>query len=131
MMSVDTQRSRPSALQYIAYSYGHTLPESMRDWVRNDLAGKGASTRMIVRVTIPAVLLLAPLWLIPTTLLVHVSMTMPILIPFVYFAIALSKVYRRHRLVQHGIDPDVVEELARVRDAHLHEAYRARYGPRP
>lgn len=130
-MGIDTERNSPSALQYAAYSYGHTLPESMREWVRNDLAGKGASGRMIVRVTIPVVLMLAPLWLIPTTLLVHVSMTLPILIPFVYFAIALSKVYRRHRLAQHGLDPDAVDERARVRDADLHQAYRERYGPRP
>jgi hypothetical protein len=57
----------------------------MRDWVRNDLAGKGAAARMVIRVTVPAVLVLIPFWFIPTTLDVHLSMTLPILIPFVYF----------------------------------------------
>ncbi|MEU9809189.1 DUF5313 family protein, partial [Mycobacterium sp. NPDC050853] len=28
---------RPTAWQYIAYSYGKRLPDSMRDWVANDL----------------------------------------------------------------------------------------------
>ncbi|NMN98191.1 DUF5313 domain-containing protein [Antrihabitans stalactiti] len=127
-MSSDTPR--PGLLQYIAYSYGRTLPPSMRDWVANDLAGKGAGRRMIVRATIPCIILLVPLLFIPTTWDVRASMTLPILIPFVYFAVALSKVYRRHRLSQHGLDPNLVEKLGRERDAHIHRAYEERYGPR-
>ncbi len=42
-MSNDTARTRPNFLQYIGYCYGRRLPDSMRDWVRNDLAGKGAT----------------------------------------------------------------------------------------
>ena len=82
-MSDDAGRRRPNALQYIAYSYGRVLPDSMRDWVRNDLAGKAATARTMIRVIIPALLVLAPFWLIPTTLYVHASMTLPIFIPFV------------------------------------------------
>jgi hypothetical protein len=29
----------------------------------------------------------------------------------------------------HGLDPDLVDELARKRDAHIHQAYIERYGP--
>ncbi len=47
-MNNDPQRSRPTAVQYIAYSYGRILPASMRDWVRNDLAGKGATARTMM-----------------------------------------------------------------------------------
>ncbi len=102
----------------------------MRDWVRNDLAGKGATGRMMRRVAVPAVLVLAPFWLIPTTLEVHLSMTLPILIPFVYFSHALNKVWRRHMLQVHGLNPDLVDELRRKKDAHIHQAYIERYGPR-
>lgn len=101
------------------------------DWVRNDLAGKGATFRTMIRVIIPAFLVLAPFWLIPTTLYVHASMTLPIFIPYVLFAHALNKVWRRHRLGQHGLDPNLVDALARTRDAHIHRAYIERYGPRP
>ena len=52
-MSNDTGRSRPNVLQYIAYSYRRVLPDSMRDWVRNDLAGKGAIFRTMIRVISP------------------------------------------------------------------------------
>ena len=78
--------ARPNALQFIRYCCGGRLPDSMRDWVRNDLAGEGATGRMMRRVAVPAVLILAPFWLIPTTFDVHLSMTLPILIPFVYFS---------------------------------------------
>ena len=122
--------ARPNAFQFIRYCCGKPLPDSMRDWVRNDLAGKGATGRMMRRVAVPAVLVLAPFWLIPTTLDVHLSMTLPILIPFVYFSHALNKVWRRHMLQVHGLDPNLVDERRRQRDAHIHKADIERYGPR-
>jgi len=130
-MKPKPERNTPGPLQYLTYCYGRVLPNSMSDWVRNDLAGKGATGRTIVRVIVPALLVLAPFWLIPTTLYLHASMTLPIFIPFVYFAHALNKVWRRHRLAQHGLDPNLVDALARKRDAHIHRAYTERYGPRP
>ena len=130
-MSQDAGRTKPTAWQYIRYCYGGRLPDSMRDWVRNDLAGKGAARRMMLRVAVPAVLVLAPFWLIPTTLEVHLSMTLPILIPFVYFSHALNKVWRRHMLQVHGLDPESGRRACPQRDAHIHQAYIERYGPRP
>lgn len=50
--------------------------------VCNDPAGKGAVVRMMICVAVPAVLMLALFWLAPTTPDVHLSMTLPILIPF-------------------------------------------------
>jgi hypothetical protein len=43
----------------------------------------------------------------------------------------LDKVWRRHRLSQHGLNPDLADEYKRSRDAHIHRAYTERYGPRP
>ena len=129
-MSTKTARTRPNVLQYVGYSYGRRLPDSMRDWVRNDLAGEGATIRMMARVFVPAFLILAPFWLIPTTLVVHLSMTLPILIPFVYFSHALNKVWRRHMLAKHGLDPGLADELSRKKNAHIHQAYIERHGPR-
>lgn len=129
-MSDDTVRTKPNAWQFLRYCAGARLPDSMRDWVRNDLTGKGAAGRMMRRVAVPAVLVLAPFWLIPASLDVHLSMTLPILIPFVYFSHALNKVWRRHMLAVHGLDPELVDERARQRDAHIHQAYIERYGPR-
>jgi len=122
--------SKPNVLQYVGYCYGRVLPPSMRDWVRNDLTSKGATIRTMIRAAVPALLVLAPFWLIPTTLYLHASMTLPIFIPFVLFSHALNKVWRRHRLAQHGLDPNLVDEFARTRDAHIHRSYIERYGPR-
>jgi len=129
-MSNDTARTRPNFLEYIGYCYGRRLPDSMRAWVRNDLAGKGATIRMMIRVFIPALLIMVPFWFIPTTLDVHLSMTLPILIPFVFFSHALNKVWRRHMLRKHGLDPGLADELKRKKDAHIHQSYIERYGPR-
>jgi Family of unknown function (DUF5313) len=129
-MSTDTQRTKPNPFEYIGYCYGRRLPDSMRDWVRNDLAGKGATRRMMIRVFIPALLVMAPFWLIPTTLDVHLTMTLPILIPFVYFSHALNKVWRRHMLRKHNLDPSLVDVISRKKKAHIHQAYIDRYGPR-
>ena len=45
--------------------------------------------------------------------------------------LALNKVWRRHRLAQHGFDPNLVDEINRKKNAHIHDAYTAKYGPRP
>src|ERR1700712_4250117 len=122
---------RPNLLQYIAYSYGRCLPDSMREWVAQDLSGRGAIRRHIIRMAIPPLLVLAPLWLLPASLYVHLEMTAPIYIWSILMALALNKVWRRHRLAQHGLDPNLVDVLRRRRDARLHDDYVARSGARP
>jgi hypothetical protein len=122
---------RPTPWQYLTYSYGRCLPNTMSDWVAHDLAGRGAVRRHMIRMAIPPLLVLAPFWLLPASLYVHLEMTAPIYIWALLMALALNKVWRRHRLAQHGLDPNLVDALKRQRDAHLHEAYLERYGPRP
>jgi hypothetical protein len=123
--------ARPNAVQYVAYSYGRRLPDTMREWVANDLAGHGAVRRHMIRMAIPPLLILAPFWLLPASLYVHLEMTAPIYIWAVLMALALNKVWRRHRLAQHGIDPNLVDQLKRKKDAHIHEDYIRRFGARP
>lgn len=123
--------SQPNLLQRIAYSYGKVLPVEFDDWVREDLAGKGAQLRTIIRVSIPAILVVAPLWLIPASVGMHLAMSALLLLPFVYFTHALDKIWRAHRLRQHGLDPELVNEKARLRDDSIREEYLRRYGHRP
>jgi hypothetical protein len=40
-------------------------------------------------------------------------------------------VWRRHRLAQHGLDPNLVDEINREKNSRIHEEYIRRYGPRP
>jgi len=123
--------NRPGALQYIGYVFGRKLGDDTRDWVRNDLAGKGAVHRHMVRSAIPPLLVLAPFWLLPASLYVHLEMTAPIYIWALLMSLALNKVWRRYRLAQHNLDPNLVDEINREKNAEIHEAYTRRYGPRP
>jgi len=123
--------NRPNPTQYICYVFGRRLPDVYHDWVRNDLAGPGAVRRHMVRYSIPPFLVLAPFWLLPASLYVHLEMTAPIYIWALLISMALNKVWRRHRLAQHGLDPNLVDEINRKKNAHIHEDYIRRYGPRP
>lgn len=122
---------RPTLWQHVAYSYGRRLPDSMRTWVANDLAGPGAVRRHVIRMAIPPLLVLAPFWLIPASLYVHLEMTAPIYVWALLMTIALNKVWRRHRLAQHDLDPNLVDVIKRERDAAMHDDYVRRFGPRP
>ena len=119
---------RPGLIDYLRYCYGRVLPAEYRDWVRHDLAGRGAQRRNFVRVTIPALLVVAPLWLIPASVGMHLAMSALLLVPFVYFAHALDKIWRAHRLRQHGLDPDLVDEIQRRRDTLIRQDYQRRHG---
>ena len=72
--------NKPGPLQFIAYAYGKRLPDSMRVWVAHDLADHGAVRRHMIRMAIPPLLILAPFWLLPASLYVHLEMTAPIYI---------------------------------------------------
>jgi hypothetical protein len=123
--------AEPTLWQYIAYSYGRRLPDSMRTWVSHDLAGAGAVRRNLIRMAIPPLLVLAPFWVIPASFYVHLEMTAPIYIWTFLMSLALNKVWRRYRLAQHDLDPNLVDAIKRKRDARIHEDYARRYGPRP
>ena len=122
---------KPNLWQRIAYSYGRCLPSSMRSWVANDLAGKGAVRRQMIRWAIPPLFVLAPFWLLPASLYVHTEMTVPLYAWALVVSFALNKVWRRHRLAQHGLDPNLVDVIKREKQAKMHEDYTRRYGPRP
>jgi len=122
---------RPNALQYLTYSYGRRLPDSLKTWVAHDLADRGAIRRYMIRMAIPPLVVLVPFWFLPASLYVHMEMTAPIYIWSLLISFALNKVWRRHRLAQHDLDPNLVDAIKRQRDARVHEAYIERFGPRP
>ena len=123
--------AKPNLWQRIGYSYGRRLPDSMRTWVARDLAGEGAVRRHMIRWAIPPLLVLAPFWLLPASLYVHTEMTAPLYIWALLITLALNKVWRRHRLAVHGLDPNLVDVINRRKQARMHEDYIRRYGPRP
>ncbi|MCQ4122526.1 DUF5313 family protein [Rhodococcus tibetensis] len=119
---------RPSPTQYVGYLFGRTLPDSMQEWVRNDLVGPGASVRYVLRFMLPVVAVLLLFLLIPGPIWVPLAMMALLLLPLLYFAVALMNIYRRHRLLSHGLDPDLLTVKAQRRADWTREDYERRHG---
>lgn len=111
--------------------YGRRLPDHLQDWVRQDLTDDGAVRRHMIRYAIPPVFVLAPLWLLPASVYVHSEMTLPIYFWALVMAFVLNKVWRRYRLSQHGLDPNLIDEVLRQKQSQMHDRYVERFGPRP
>lgn len=101
----------PTVRQRIAYDLGHELPPEFRDWVRHDLVGHGAMERYLVRFLVPIIPFFALVFLFPGAVLLKLGMIAMMLAPLVIFTVALSYVWRRFRLEQHGLDPGLIGRL--------------------
>ncbi|WP_067667171.1 DUF5313 family protein [Nocardia miyunensis] len=118
----------PNPLQRLRYICGATLPESMSEWVLNDLTGPGAARRYLLRLMIPLAVVLSLFLLVPGPLWMGGAMMALIFLPLMFFAIALTYVYRRYRLAKHGLDPTLADATARTRAAREREAYERSHG---
>ncbi len=119
---------KPNFWQYLGYQFGRVLPPPLHDWVLEDLVGKGAQFRYLVRFTLPLIPLLCLFLLLPGPLWIGLAMMSLLLIPLVYFAIALVDVYRRHRLLVHDLDPELLNVDAQRKIDDAHDDYERRYG---
>lgn len=119
---------RPGLLQKIGYLLGRRLPESMQPWVLNDLTGPGAFRRYFVRGLIPVIPLFAAFMFIPGSVWVKIGMIVLLLIPFVYFQAALSHVFRRHLMVNNGLDPELLNKHKVRRADAISNDYHQRHG---
>lgn len=122
------EQTRPSFPQYCGYLLGKTLPDTYQDWVRNDLVGPGAQVRYIFRFTVPATLILLLFLFIPGPIWIPLAMMALLLIPLAYFVVALGNIYRRHRLLSHGLDPELTNAKAQKQADDTREDYEKRHG---
>lgn len=118
----------PSLGQRIGYLLGRTLPAEFSDWVLRDLTGPGATRRYLLRILIPVLPPLLLFLLLPDPLWMGAAMIALLYLPLIYFTVALMYVYRRHRLVQHGLDPELADADARARAAAERAEYERRHG---
>ncbi|MGA6203645.1 DUF5313 family protein [Nocardia testacea] len=118
----------PSLFQRIGYICGRALPAEYSDWVLNDLTGPGATRRYLVRMLVPLVLVLLLFLLVPGPLWIGASMMALLLLPLIYFTVALTYVFRRNRLVKHGLDPALADADVRRRAERERAAYERRHG---
>ncbi|MTE11976.1 DUF5313 family protein [Nocardia aurantiaca] len=122
------ERTAPTPLQRIGYLCGRTLPPSMSDWVLNDLTGPGATRRYLLRMLIPIIPVLCLFLLIPGPLWMGLAMMALLYLPLIYFTAALTYVFRRKRLLEHGLDPALADVDRRAREAADRAAYEQRHG---
>ncbi|MEV0296670.1 DUF5313 family protein [Nocardia sp. NPDC050710] len=118
----------PTIRQRIAYDLGRELPKELHEWVIQDLVGHGAMERYLVRFLVPVIPFFALVLLFPGPMPLKIGMIVMMIIPLVVFTVALSYVWRRFRLVQHGLSPDLVDH--NKFSEHDREMYKLHYGHR-
>ncbi|UGT44009.1 DUF5313 domain-containing protein [Nocardia yamanashiensis] len=123
-----TAPTTPTLPQRIRYITGGVLPQSMSAWVIEDLTGPGATRRYLLRILIPIIAPLCLFLLIPGPLWIGLAMMALLYLPLIYFTTALMYVYRRARLVKHGLDPALADQRERQRSAAARDAYERRHG---
>ncbi|WP_406231949.1 DUF5313 family protein [Nocardia sp. NBC_01009] len=123
-----TERVTPTLTQRIGYSCGRTLPASMTQWVREDLTGRGATRRYLTRILIPIIPVLMLFLLMPGPIWMGLAMMALLYLPLIYFTVALNNVYRRNRLIKHGLDPELADANAKSRAEAERLAYERRHG---
>lgn len=110
----DRERTRPNFAQWLGYVAGRRLPMSMQEWVRNDLVGKGAVPRHLLRSMIPFlpifvgffVLFPGALWLRGAMVLLSVLLAM-------FYTVAFMELNRARRLELHGLPSDLQSDRKR------------------
>ncbi|MGY5309013.1 DUF5313 family protein [Nocardia gipuzkoensis] len=117
------QRRRPDPLQWLGYAFGRRLPDSMREWVRDDLTGRFAAIRHISRGMVPFTPLFAAFLLFPGELWLRGAMVLLALLLALFYTVAFMPMNRAHRLAKHGLPTD----LENPRRARRRELERARY----
>lgn len=123
------ERSAPTPLQRLGYICGRTLPPSLSAWVLDDITGPGATRRYMLRILLPIIPVLCLFLLIPGPLWMGLAMMALLYIPLIYFTAALTYVFRRNRLIKHGLDPALAHLDRRQREAAARAAYRQQHPP--
>ncbi|MGV9412050.1 DUF5313 family protein [Nocardia sp. NPDC003693] len=119
---------RPNPIQWLGYACGRRLPDSMLDWVRNDLTGRWAGPRHLVRGLVPMIPVFALFLLFPGELWLRASMILLALLLAMFYIVAYMPMNRAHRLRKHGLPEDLENPARRDRRAAERAAYEARYG---
>jgi hypothetical protein len=122
------ERATPTFLQRIAYICGRRLPDSMSEWVRDDLTGPGATRRYLLRILVPIIPVLMLFLLVPGPRWMGFAMIALLFLPLIYFSVALMYVFRRARLIKHGLDQVLADSSANARAESERADYERRHG---
>ncbi|MEV6325159.1 DUF5313 family protein [Nocardia sp. NPDC051787] len=121
------EQRRPNPVQWIGYAFGRRLPDSMREWVRDDLTGRYAAIRHVVRGLVPFTPLFAAFLLFPGELWLRGAMVLLALLLALFYTIAYMPMNRAHRLAKHGLPADLENPQRAQRRALERAEYTARH----
>lgn len=117
----------PNPIQWLGYACGATLPDSLQEWVRNDLTGKWAGPRHLVRGLVPMLPVFGLFLLFPGELWLRAAMILLALLLAMFYILAYMPMNRAHRLTKHGLPADLENPARMSRRAAERAAYEARY----
>ncbi|WP_338891476.1 DUF5313 family protein [Rhodococcus sovatensis] len=107
--------TRPNAVQWLGYVLGRKLPMSMQDWVRNDLVGKGAVPRHLLRSMIPFMpIFIGFVVLFPGALWLRGAMVLLSVLLALFYTVAFMELNRARRLELHGLPSNLKSDRKRA-----------------
>jgi hypothetical protein len=121
------ERRRPHPIQWIGYAFGRRLPDSMREWVRDDLTGRFAAARHLLRGLVPFTPLFAAFLLFPGELWLRGAMVLLALLLALFYTVAFMPMNRAHRLAKHGLPADLKNPRQAQREARERARYAAQH----
>lgn len=106
---------RPNPIEWVGYAYGATLPESKRDWVRNDLTGPMATPRHLIRTQFAfSPLYLAMFFVFDGEVWIRALMVLlAVLLAFIFSAAYMAQ-NRVVRMRKHGLGHSPLTERQRI-----------------
>lgn len=123
--------SRPNPLQWVAYVYGAKLPDSQRDWVRNDLTGRFATPRHLLRAQASFVPIYLALYFgFPGQWWIRALMVLLASSLAFIFSIAYKDQNRVRRLLKHDLGHSPLTQRQQVEAEKAKARYEAVYLPR-
>lgn len=122
-VSTGNRRSRPNALQWLGYSVGRKLPDTMQEWVRNDLIGDWAVSRHLIRSMVPFLPVFAVFMLFPGPWALRASMVLLGVLLALFYSVSYMAQNRARRLERHGLPPT----LENPKKVSRQDAERAEY----
>ncbi|WP_065973476.1 DUF5313 family protein [Williamsia herbipolensis] len=112
---MSAQPVRPSLVKWLGYVVGRTLPVEYNDWVRNDLTGRHAAARHILRNELVfSPFFIAALFL-PGPWILRLSTLALGLILGTFYTVAYMKPQREGRLLAHGLPADLLTAHEAIR----------------
>ena len=120
----ETERTSPNPKQWLGYVAGRRLPMSMQDWVRNDLVGKGAVPRHLVRSMIPFLpIFIAFLTLFPGALWLRGAMVLLSVLLAMFYTAEFMELNRARRIELHGLPANLQSDRKRAAVEDERERY--------